>query len=158
MLQNLGELLLESSSRYGDEVAFQIRRGFRLERVTFREASERARQVAAWLLASGLVPGDRIIVWSPNMPEYAVLYFGAWLAGIVVVPVDVRTKQDVLDRFVAAAAPRLGLKSRSLDGSFAPPVATTVALEDLFELAATTAPLALPPAVRPDELCEIAFT
>ncbi len=26
------------------------------------------------------------------MPEYALLYFGAWLAGVVVVPIDVRTQ------------------------------------------------------------------
>src|ERR671931_2192090 len=127
MPHNLGELILESAPAFGDAVAFQARRGFRLQRVTFRQAAERARQVAGWLVAQGLASGDRVVVWSPNMPEYAVLYFGAWLAGTVVGPIDVRTPRDVLDRFVGAAAPRLGFKSRSLDGTFGPPVAETFA-------------------------------
>src|SRR5919106_746899 len=111
MARNLGELVLEASRTFGNDIAFQVRRGFRLERVTFRQAGERARRTAGFLAARGLAPGDRIVVWAPNMPEYAVLYFGAWLAGIVVVPIDVRTQPDVLNRFIAAAEPRIGFSS-----------------------------------------------
>src|SRR5919198_695139 len=148
MPQNLGDLILASGPAFGDAVAFQARRGFRLQRVTFREAAERAREVAGWLVARGLVPGDRVAVWSPNMPEYAVLYFGAWLAGLIVVPIDVRTPQDVLHRFVAAAEPRLGFKSRFLEGSFGLPVEATYTLEELFDLVERTPPLAPLPLER----------
>ena len=158
MRGSLGELILQSTEAFGDDVAFQVRRGLRLERVTFRQVGERARRVAGWLRARGLAPGDRVAVWSPNMPEYAVLYFGAWLGGLVVVPIDVRTPQDVLDRFVGAAGPRLGFKSRSLEGTFAPPVAETFVLEELFELIADAPRLEALPGVAPGSLCEIAFT
>lgn len=158
MKRNLGELVLDAAAAFGDRPAFQIHRGFRLERVTFRQAGEHARRLAAWLLARGLSPGDRVAVWSPNMPEYAVLYFGAWLAGLVVVPIDVRTPQEIVDRFVASAAPRLGFKSRYLAGALGPPVAETFALEDLFDLIAGAPPLAEPPAVGADDLCQIAYT
>ena len=158
MPQDLGDLILASEPAFGDAVAFQARRGLRLQRVTFREAAERAREVAGWLVARGLVPGDRVAVWSPNMPEYAVLYFGAWLAGLVVVPIDVRTPQDVLHRFVAAAEPRLGFKSRYLEGSFGPPVEATCILEDLFELVEGTPALAPLPRVGADHVAEIAYT
>src|SRR5919197_321440 len=155
---NLGELILESAPAYGDAVAFQARRGFRLERVTFSQAAARARQVAGWLVARGLASGDRLAAWAPNMPEYAVLYFGAWLAGLVVVPIDVRTPQDVVRRFVAAAEPRLGFKSRYLEGTFGPPVEATCNLEDLFELVKSTPPLVPLPRIDPDHLAEIAYT
>jgi long-chain acyl-CoA synthetase len=156
--RNLGELVLTSASAYGDDVAFQIRRGFRLDRLTYRQVAQHARQVAGWLSSQGLAPGDRIVVWSPNMPEYALLYFGAWLAGIVVVPIDVRTRQEVLDRCVAASEPRLGFKSRFLTGTFADPVHTTFDLEELFDLVQRTPPLESLPQVGPEHLCEIAFT
>jgi long-chain acyl-CoA synthetase len=94
MSRTLGELILNTSARFGDDVAFQVRRGFRLERVTFRQAGERARETAGWLTARGLAPGDRVVVWSSNMPEYAMPYFGARLAGVVVVPIDVRIEKD----------------------------------------------------------------
>src|SRR6266511_1465561 len=102
--RNLGELVLLTADRYGDRPALQIRRGLRAERLTFRQVGQQARRVAAWLAERGLEPGDRVVVWAPNMPEYAVLYFGAWLAGIAVVPIDVRTQQEVVDRFVEVAA------------------------------------------------------
>lgn len=158
MARNLGELILASADTYGDDVAFQVRRGFRKERLSFKEVGQQARRVAAWFAARGLQPGDRVVVWSPNMPEYALLYFGAWLAGLVVVPIDVRTKQEVVDRFVAAATPRLGFKSKYLEGFFPQPVEETHALEDLLDLVAASAPIESAPEVRPGSLCEIAFT
>jgi long-chain acyl-CoA synthetase len=160
MYRNLGELVLATSERFGDSVAFQVRRGFRLERVTFRQVGALARQTAAWLLAKGLSPGDRIAIWAPNMPEYSVLYFGAWLAGIVVVPIDIRSSQETLNRFAAEAAARLGFKSEHLEGAFGPPVTETIALERLFDLVAGTPPAAVEalPKVERDDLCEIAFT
>ncbi|MGH2588397.1 MAG: AMP-dependent synthetase/ligase [Dehalococcoidia bacterium] len=158
MARNLGELVLEASRSFPNDVAFQVRRGFRLERVTFRQAAESARRVAGFLDARGLAPGDRIAVWSPNMPEYAVLYFGAWLAGIVVVPIDVRTQPDVVQRFVAAARPRLGFMSQHLEGAFGSPVEDTLTLEDLFDRIAEAPPPSKLPEVRPDALCEVAFT
>ena len=157
-MQNLGALVLESAETFGDDVAYQVRRGFRLERLTFRQVGEQARRIAAWLVAQGLTPGDRVVVWSPNMPEYAVLYFGAWLAGVVVVPIDVRTTPEVRDRFVASAGPRLGFTSRLLAGTFPSVVRETVFLEELFNRVAEVSPLAALPAIGPDSLCEIAFT
>jgi long-chain acyl-CoA synthetase len=158
MRRNLGELILEASTAFQDDVAYQVRRGFRLERLTFGEAGQRARQVAGWLAARGLQPGERVVVWSPNMPEYALLYFGAWLAGVVVVPIDVRTQQDVLNRFIAAAEPRLGFRSKHLETAFGPPVAETFSLEELFEMVDGIPPLEPLPDVGPDSLAEIAFT
>ncbi|MBI3969836.1 MAG: AMP-binding protein [Chloroflexi bacterium] len=158
MERNLGRLVLEASEKFGDDVAFQVRRGFRLERITFRQAGTLARKVAGWLRAKGVGPGERIAIWSPNMPEYALLYFGAWLGGVVAVPIDVRTPQDVVKRFVAEAAPRLGFKSRFVEGTFCSPAVETFELESLVELVEDTPPLEQFPDAGRDDLCEIAFT
>jgi len=155
---NLGALVLRSAAAFGDDTAFQVRRGFRLERLTFRQVGEHARKLAGWFVGRGLKDGDRVVIWSPNMPEYAVLYFGSWLAGLVVVPIDVRTRQEVVDRFVAAADPRIGFKSRYVQGSFGEPVAETIMLEDLFDLLENTEPLDALPEVSADSRCEVAFT
>jgi long-chain acyl-CoA synthetase len=158
MARNLGELVLQAADRYGDDVAFQVRRGFRIERLTFRQVGERSLRIAAWLASQDVTPGDRLAVWAPNMPEYALLYFGAWLAGLVVVPIDVRTRQEVVERFVQTAGPLLGFKSGALEGVFGPPVRKTFVLEDLFDLIGAAPPLDRLPEVRSADLCEIAFT
>ncbi|HYM96978.1 MAG TPA: AMP-binding protein [Candidatus Sulfotelmatobacter sp.] len=156
--RNLGDLIAHASARYGDDVAFQVRRGFRMERMTFQQADRRARQVASWLTALGLVRGDRIAIWSLNQPEYALLYFGAWMAGIAAVPIDVRTGEDVLQRFIAAASPRRVFKSASLPDWFDAGAGRTINLEELFDLVDTAAPLDPLPPIGPDDLADIVFT
>jgi len=150
-------MLLAASARYGDDVAFQIRRGLRSERISYARAAEVARSVAAWCATRELRPGDRIATWAPNMPEYALLYFGAWLAGLVVVPIDVRTRPEVIERTVAASGARLGFRSAALAGTLGPSVETYV-LEELIPLVATAGPRAALPTVAPDGLAVIVYT
>jgi long-chain acyl-CoA synthetase len=156
--RTLGALVLAAAGAFAADPGFQARRTFRRERLTYGVVAERVRRVASWLLARGLVPGDRIAVWSPNMPEYAVLYFGAWLVGVAVVPIDVRTRPETLDHFVAAATPRLAFRSQHLQHAFGPPVEATFDLEDLFELVAGTPLLQSLPVVEPESPAVIAYT
>ncbi|WP_237394526.1 class I adenylate-forming enzyme family protein [Mycobacterium paraintracellulare] len=51
---------------------------------TFTELLREAERCAAWLLQR-LEPGDRVCMYAPNVPEWAVLDFGAAMAGMVVV-------------------------------------------------------------------------
>src|SRR5262249_7715138 len=42
----------------------------------------------AYALLTRFSPGDRVAVWAPNLPEWALLEFGAALAGMVLVTVN----------------------------------------------------------------------
>jgi long-chain acyl-CoA synthetase len=53
--------------------------------LTYDELAAQVRKLAAWLLETGLQPGDRVGVLLPNLPETIVALFGTWLAGGVVV-------------------------------------------------------------------------
>ena len=55
--------------------------------MSFADVLERSKRVAAGLQAQGIRPGDRVAVQVSNRPELVLAYFGAWLAGAVVVPV-----------------------------------------------------------------------
>jgi long-chain acyl-CoA synthetase len=52
--------------------------------------AERAARVGAHFLTAGLVPGDRVVLFMRNHPRYLELLFGAWWAGLVVVPVNAK--------------------------------------------------------------------
>jgi long-chain acyl-CoA synthetase len=156
--RNLGELVLEAASRHGTKVAFRMRRGYRLRSFTFEEVGRLALRTGAFLVQQGLVPGDRVAIRSPNLPEYAVLYFGAWLAGLVVVPIDMRTGPEVESRFLKAASPKLGFRSSMLPGTYPDTVPQTLNLEDLLELVSDANPAWRPPAIDPGHLAEICFT
>lgn len=150
--------MLEAAASYGSRTAFRMRRGYRLQSFSYSEAGRLALLTGAYLSERGLVPGDCVAVRSPNLPQYAILYFGAWLAGVVVVPIDVRTGPEVEARFLEAARPRLGFRSGSLPGRFPDTVSETVALEELFDLVAGAKPDWRPPTVEPGQLAEICFT
>ena len=46
---------------------------------------EEARRFAAGLIARGIAPGDRVGLFLPNVPIYASAYYGAMMAGAIVV-------------------------------------------------------------------------
>ncbi|MBK61762.1 MAG: dicarboxylate--CoA ligase PimA [Altererythrobacter sp.] len=52
---------------------------------TYSEIHEEARWFAAGLVARGIAPGDRVGLFLPNVPIYASAYYGAMMAGAVVV-------------------------------------------------------------------------
>lgn len=53
----------------------------------------RAGQLAAGLLASGIRPGDRLVIYVANRPDYLVVMQAAWWIGAVVVPVNHKLHQ-----------------------------------------------------------------
>ena len=61
-------------------------------RVTWRYAdfAEAVMRVAAGLQARGFGPGDRLGIFMANAPEFLLAMWGAWWAGLVVVPVNAR--------------------------------------------------------------------
>ncbi|MEU3568517.1 long-chain fatty acid--CoA ligase [Kitasatospora sp. NPDC036755] len=58
------------------------------EVLDFAELEARSARAAHWLAALGVAPGDRVAVLLPNVPEFAVLYYGILRAGAVVVPMN----------------------------------------------------------------------
>ncbi|MEU9144596.1 long-chain fatty acid--CoA ligase [Streptomyces sp. NPDC048349] len=54
----------------------------------YRSLEERSARVAGWLTAQGVGPGDRVAVLLPNIPHFAVVYYGVLRAGAVAVPMN----------------------------------------------------------------------
>ena len=52
--------------------------------LSFAQVRGGARKVAASLAARGFAKGDRFAIFCPNLPEYAIAFHGAALAGGVV--------------------------------------------------------------------------
>ena len=52
---------------------------------TYRELYAEARRFAAGLIARGIAPKDRVGLFLPNVPAYVAAYYGAMMAGAVVV-------------------------------------------------------------------------
>lgn len=56
----------------------------------YRGFAESAARCATWLRARGLQPGDRVALFMYNTPDYLPLMWGAWWAGVAVVPINAK--------------------------------------------------------------------
>ena len=90
-----------TAERHGDRVA--IRDGATC--LSYAELCQAGRDFAAALVATGLAPGERVAIWSPNSVEWVVAALGIFVAGGVLVPVNTR--------FKGAEAADLLLRSRA---------------------------------------------
>jgi long-chain acyl-CoA synthetase len=55
------------------------------ERLTYGEAHQLTASIAAWLMAQGVEPGDRIAIAMRNYPEWMLIYWAACSIGVAVV-------------------------------------------------------------------------
>jgi long-chain acyl-CoA synthetase len=81
---NLAGILTETAEQHGDRVALRLDD----TEVSYEQVEEGSARVAAMLKAKGLEVGDRVAVMLPNVPYFALVYYGALRAGGVVVPIN----------------------------------------------------------------------
>jgi long-chain acyl-CoA synthetase len=60
--------------------------------ISFQQLDSASTRLACWLIHQGFKPGDRMALHWHNSFEAAVLYFAAFKAGVIAVPVNLRLK------------------------------------------------------------------
>ncbi|HYP52706.1 MAG TPA: AMP-binding protein, partial [Pyrinomonadaceae bacterium] len=89
---------LDDCERRGRETAFGHWRGLRLVRWSYGRLAETAYAFARELEARGVGRGDRVLLWAANGPEWVAAFFGCALRGAAVVPLDVESAPDFVER------------------------------------------------------------
>src|SRR4051794_17673025 len=84
--QTIGENLDRAVECWGDrEALVSCHQSLRF---TYAELGEAVDRLARALLASGVEPGDRLGIWSPNRAEWVLVQYATAKAGIVLVNVN----------------------------------------------------------------------
>ena len=112
MTETLVQLLREGADKYEERAALLFRPGVRYQRWTYRQLWEESGRVASLLQQRGLNKGDRVLLWGPNCPQWVVAFFGCMRAGVLVVPLDMQSSQDFVDRVTDKTQPTLAFVSR----------------------------------------------
>jgi long-chain acyl-CoA synthetase len=86
---NLASILTDSAGRDGDHIALRLDD---LE-VSYALLDEGSARVASLLADKGVDEGDRVGIMLPNVPYFAVCYYGVLRAGCIVVPMNVLLKR-----------------------------------------------------------------
>ncbi|MGC4252531.1 MAG: AMP-binding protein [Sphingobium sp.] len=90
MTGTMGEALKRTVDCFPDRIF--LRDGDR--QLTFRETSARVDAIGRALLAMGLKRHDRLALWMPNSPEWALFALACGSLGILLVPLNTRSKAE----------------------------------------------------------------
>ncbi len=102
------------------------------ETCTYEQLGDRAARLAAYLVARGVAPGDRVAVYLDNGWQCAAAVYGVLLAGGVFVVINPQTKTDKL-HFMLADCGAVGLiTDRHLARQYEPAVADLPALRTIM--------------------------
>lgn len=101
--QDLLDMFDTAIKRFSTRTAMRIERRGKLEQYTYQDIRELTLRVAGFLADNGIKPNERVILWSHNMPEWGISYFGILKAGATVVPLDPALKAVDVAKFAAAA-------------------------------------------------------
>jgi long-chain acyl-CoA synthetase len=103
MNANLAGILAESASRHGDRPALRLGD----LTTTYAELDAGSARVAGLLRERGVEPGDRVAVMLPNVPQFALAYYGALRLGAIVVPMNVLLKRREVRYLLADSGAKL---------------------------------------------------
>src|SRR5215216_348693 len=86
--ENLASFVVESAEKFGDRPALKLDDTV----VNYALLNEGSARIAHLLKEKGLERGDRVGIMLPNVPYFAIVYYGVLRAGGVVVPMNVLLK------------------------------------------------------------------
>jgi len=87
---NVAEYLEKHAAADPDRIAIR----FEGRSITYGQLNRGANRLAATLRASGIAAGDRVALYLPNVPEFAVVYYAAQKLGAIPVTVNAILKTE----------------------------------------------------------------
>jgi long-chain acyl-CoA synthetase len=151
------QLLAEAFAKFADRPALLIKPGFRTRAWSYRDLAEQGPRVARVLADAGLQPGDRVMIWAVNRPEWGLAYLGALHAGLVLVPLDVRSQPDFAAKIARRTRAKAILVSDQTAGLAEGLRLPMLRIESLPDQARDAEPLPEAP-LTADDLVEVVFT
>src|SRR6266536_1582847 len=100
--RDLLEMFETTTKRHAARVAMRIERDGHKEQYTYADLGELATRAATFLVSHGIKPGDRVMLFSHNAPEWGMTYFGVLKAGATCIPVDPESSTDEVVNFARA--------------------------------------------------------
>ena len=151
------DFLRDAVKAHGPRDALLFKPGFRYQRWSYDRLWAESGQVATLLQRRGLSKGDQVLVWGPNCPQWVLIFFGCLRAGVIAVPLDLRSAPDYVERVISRITPKLAFTSRYTprdDVDIGLPEITFENLEsEIYEL-----PEPEHIEIQPDDLAEVMFT
>jgi len=99
---DLLDLFDTSVKRFPTRIALKIERNGKKEQYTYADVKELTYRAAGFLAENNIKHNDRVILFSNNMPEWGISYFGILKAGATAIPIDPASSIDEIIAFAKA--------------------------------------------------------
>ncbi len=99
---DLLDLFDTSVKRFPTRIALKIERNGKKEQYTYEDVKELTYRAAGFLAENNIKHNDRVILFSNNMPEWGLTYFGILKAGATAIPIDPASSVDEIISFARA--------------------------------------------------------
>ena len=137
----------------GDKTAVAHWHGLRTAKWSYSRLASVAFQFARELEAREIGHGDRVLFWGENSPEWIAAFYGCLLRGAVVVPLDLKSAPDFVERVQQQVSAKLLVADND---QLELPRLAFKGLEDRIAKHSNRRYSSV--AAKPDDLVEIVFT
>lgn len=154
-MQTLLDLFLTFAD-HADKTALIYRSGVRRTTCSYAKLTELTLKMNRSLAEQGIGPGDKVILWAPNSPWWAIAFWGIILRGAIVVPVDFMSSAERAATIADLTTARLVIQSRDkLERLSSYPALLIEELEFKLDLLEPLPPLV---AADADDIAQLIYT
>ncbi|HVB24024.1 MAG TPA: AMP-binding protein [Ktedonobacteraceae bacterium] len=155
-MDTIPALFASAVERFGNQPALiEPTEGAGISTLTYRMVQERVHGFAGYLQSQSLQKGTSLIIWSGSRADWLIVYLGALLVGVVVVPLDINSKEDFLTRIVETTGAQLLVATQKQYDTLKEPPIPLVNIDALPQASLDVAGL---PVIGRDDLAELVFT
>jgi long-chain acyl-CoA synthetase len=155
-MDSIYQLFDATVERFADHPALiEPVEGGGISTTTYGALRERARGFAGYLQEQRIGKGDRVCIWAASSTNWMVANLGALLSGVVVVPLDISTKEDILKRIAETTEAKLLVTTKKQYTSLK---RASLPLLDIDMLPQETLDATKLPVVQGNDLAELVFT
>ncbi|MBI2028685.1 MAG: AMP-binding protein [Candidatus Levybacteria bacterium] len=148
--------LLPLFKKRGKKEVFIYRTGIRRFTFSYRQLYDLSLKMASYLEERGIKKGDRVALWAPNSPFWAVCFFGILLKEAIVVPIDFASGKQRAQNIIRLSGSSFVIESNykfeKLSGI------KSIAIEDLDFLLRNISSKYNFPKPKPNDIAEIVYT
>ncbi len=151
--------LFKLFKKRGSQDVFVYRTGIRKFKFTYSDLYSLSLKMSSYLLAQGVKSGDKIAIWAPNDPFWAVSYFGIILTGSIVVPIDFASGRKRAETILKLSGAKFIIQSLYKFEKINPQIGLkTVMIEDLRFLLKPIKPIEKLFGSKSSDMVEIVYT
>lgn len=146
--------LISKFKEYNNNIAIINKTEFRTFYCSYSKLYTYIKKFSAFLEKNNIKKGDKIAILYQNSPEYVITFLGAILKGVILIPIDIRSTKDFIEKIIKQTKPKIFFTTKYKNISSK----NKIYLEDLEYLLENIKPSKKTIKINKNDIVEIVYT